>query len=40
VVNAGEALPNAERALEWPARSGKLELKLALVAEFLSDRES
>lgn len=36
VVCAGEALPDAERALEWPARSGKLVLKLALdrVAEF------
>lgn len=31
-----EALPDAERALEWPARSGKLVLKLALdrVADF------
>mgnify|MGYP003645952648 CR=1 FL=1 len=27
---AGEGLPGAERALEWPARSGKLVLKLAL----------
>jgi hypothetical protein len=36
VVCAGEALPHAERALEWPARSGKLVLKLALdrVADF------
>ena len=30
VVCAGEGLPGAERALEWPARSGKLVLKLAL----------
>ena len=30
VVCAGEALPDAERALDWPARSGKLVLKLAL----------
>lgn len=30
VVCAGETLPNAERALAWPARSGKLVLKLAL----------
>ena len=30
VVCAGEALPEAERALAWPARSGKLVLKLAL----------
>lgn len=30
VVCAGEALPDAERALAWPARSGKLVLKLAL----------
>ena len=30
VVCAGEALPEAERALSWPARSGKLVLKLAL----------
>jgi hypothetical protein len=36
VVCAGEALPFAERALEWPARSGKLVLRLALdrVADF------
>lgn len=36
VVCAGETLPDAERALAWPARSGKLVLKLALdrVAEF------
>ncbi|MFA7604077.1 MAG: DUF6456 domain-containing protein [Novosphingobium sp.] len=36
VVCAGEALPEAERALAWPARSGKLVLGLALdrVAEF------
>lgn len=36
VVCAGESLPVAERALEWPTRSGKLVLKLALdrVAEF------
>ncbi len=30
VVCAGETLPAAERALAWPARSGKLVLKLAL----------
>lgn len=30
VVCAGEGLPGAERALEWPARSGKLVLKIAL----------
>lgn len=30
VVCAGEGLPDAERALAWPARSGKLVLKLAL----------
>jgi len=30
VVCAGESLPVAEKALEWPARSGKLVLKLAL----------
>jgi hypothetical protein len=30
VVCACESLPVAERALEWPARSGKLVLKLAL----------
>jgi hypothetical protein len=36
VVCAGEGLPQAERALSWPARSGKLVLGLALdrVAEF------
>lgn len=36
VVCAGESLPNAEKTLEWPARSGKLVLKLALdrVADF------
>ena len=36
VVCAGETLPYAERALAWPARSGKLVLKLALdrVADF------
>ena len=36
VVCAGDALPDAERSLAWPARSGKLVLKLALerVAEF------
>lgn len=30
VVCAGEGLPDAERALAWPARSGKLVLRLAL----------
>ena len=30
VVCAGEGLPDAERALGWPSRSGKLVLKLAL----------
>ena len=30
VVCAGEALAVAEKALEWPVRSGKLVLKLAL----------
>jgi hypothetical protein len=30
VVCAGEALVDAEKALTWPARSGKLVLKLAL----------
>ena len=36
VVCAGESLPDAERALSWPTRSGKLVLKLALdrVADF------
>ena len=36
VVCAGETLPTAEKALAWPARSGKLVLKLALdrVADF------
>jgi hypothetical protein len=36
VVCAGETLPDAERELAWPVRSGKLVLKLALdrVAEF------
>lgn len=36
VVCAGEGLPKAERALAWPARSGKLVLGIALdrVAEF------
>lgn len=30
VVCAGETLPDAERAMAWPARSGKLVLRLAL----------
>lgn len=30
VVCAGEGLPDAERALGWPVRSGKLVLRLAL----------
>ena len=30
VVCAGDSLPDAEKALQWPARSGKLVLKLAL----------
>ncbi|MGB7373228.1 DUF6456 domain-containing protein [Pontixanthobacter sp.] len=36
VVCAGEGLPDAEKVLAWPARSGKLVLKLALerVADF------
>lgn len=36
VVCAGEALPRAEKELAWPARSGKLVLRLALdrVADF------
>lgn len=36
VVCAGEGLPDAEKRLSWPARSGKLVLKLALdrVADF------
>ncbi|WP_128892275.1 DUF6456 domain-containing protein [Erythrobacter sp. HKB08] len=36
VVCACESLPDAEKALQWPARSGKLVLKLALdrVADF------
>lgn len=36
VVCSGETLPIAEKALNWPARSGKLVLKLALdrVADF------
>ncbi len=36
VVCAGESLPIAEKTLAWPARSGKLVLKLALerVADF------
>ncbi|MBC2664896.1 hypothetical protein H7F51_05145 [Novosphingobium flavum] len=36
VVCAGEAVPDAERALAWPARSGKLVLRFALarVADF------
>ncbi|MEW4448334.1 DUF6456 domain-containing protein [Qipengyuania sp. JC766] len=36
VVCACEALPDAEKALRWPARSGKLVLRIALerVADF------
>ena len=30
VVCSGESLPNAERALAWPVRSGKLVLRIAL----------
>ncbi|KPF64904.1 DUF6456 domain-containing protein [Porphyrobacter sp. AAP60] len=30
VVCAGEGLPEAEKTLQWPARSGKLVLKIAL----------
>lgn len=30
VVCAGESVPNAEKALHWPARSGRLVLTLAL----------
>jgi hypothetical protein len=30
VVCAGDTLPEAEKALHWPARSGKLVLRLAL----------
>ena len=30
VVCAGESLPHAERGLNWPVRSGKLVLRLAL----------
>ena len=40
VVCAGEGLPQAEKALGWPVRSGKLVLKLALerVADFYQIR--
>lgn len=36
VVCAGDSLPAAEKALEWPSRSGKLVLRIALdrVADF------
>ncbi len=36
VVCAGEGLPAAEKSLEWPARSGKLVLRIALdrIADF------
>lgn len=36
VVCAGETVPDAEKVLQWPARSGKLVLKFALrrVADF------
>jgi hypothetical protein len=30
VVCAGETLPDAEKAMDWPVRSGKLVLRLAL----------
>lgn len=30
IICAGEALPNAEKDMGWPARSGKLVLRLAL----------
>ena len=30
VVCAGESLPDAEKGLQWPARSGKLVLRIAL----------
>lgn len=30
VVCAGESLPDAEKGLDWPARSGKLVLRIAL----------
>ena len=40
VVCAGEGLPQAEKSLGWPVRSGKLVLKLALerVADFYQIR--
>jgi len=36
VVCAGEGLPEAEKALGWPVRSGKLVLRIALdrIADF------